>query len=176
MSGTLLYRFTLWLLGLGAWVRPAPGDNPLRLIEEDLSRRYPDIRHDQPAAVASCRDGGAPPLVFDTRSAAEYAISHLAGAIHVDPSTTPKAFGERLGSSIKGRRVVFYCAVGLRSSHVATRLLPTLLALEVQSVSNLSGGLFRWYNEGRDVVAATGPSAAIHPFNAYWSRFLNSAR
>ena len=176
MSGTLLYRFMLWLVGLGAWIRPAPGDNPLRLIEEDLSRRYAAIRHDTPAVVAEFMEGrGTAALIVDTRSAAEYAVSHLAGAAHVDPGIAGEAFVEQLGSLLKGRHVVFYCAVGLRSSKVAMRLLPLLQAYDAKTVSNLSGGLFRWHNEGRPVVgAADDACATVHPFNAYWARFLKS--
>ena len=71
--------------------------------------------------------------------------------------------------------VVFYCAVGLRSSQVATRLQPLLQAYDAKTVSNLSGGLFRWHNEGRLVVgAADDARATVHPFNAYWARFLKS--
>ena len=176
MSGTLLYRFMLWLVGLGAWIGPAPGDNPLRLIEEDLSRRYAAISHDTPAAVAELMEcGETSAFIVDTRSASEYAVSHLAGAFRVDPAVTREAFVEQLGSLLKGRHVVFYCAVGLRSSQVATRLLPLLQAYDAKSVSNLSGGLFRWHNEGRPVVGAAGDACAtVHPFNAYWARFLKS--
>lgn len=173
MLGSLFYRFALWLVGLGAWIMPAAGQDPLRRVEEDLAQRFAALLHDAPARVAE-RMSADPSkvLLLDVRSEAEFAVSRIPGAIHVDSKVQPDAFRERFASLVDGRDVVAYCSVGQRSSRFATRLQSTLAAAGAASVGNLSGGIFRWHNERRNLVDDAGPSVRIHPFNAYWARFL----
>lgn len=108
----------------------------------------------------------AKPQVLDAREPAEFAVSHLAGAIRVSPDATAK---EILASVDAGRPIVVYCSVGYRSSRLAARLLEA----GRKDVSNLEGSIFTWANEGRPLVAGAGKATRlVHPFDRVYGRLL----
>lgn len=109
------------------------------------------------------------PVLLDVRSEAEFAISHLPGAIRVDPEATGAAVVRTLPA---GRTVVAYCSVGYRSSELARRLLRQ----GAKPVYNLEGSIFQWANEGRALEAAGQPAAKVHPYNATFGHLLDPAR
>jgi len=41
-----------------------------------------------------------------------------------------------------------------------------------RSASNLSGGIFRWYNENNPLMTLEGETVAVHPFDEQWERLL----
>jgi rhodanese-related sulfurtransferase len=104
-------------------------------------------------------------LLLDTRTPAEYRVSHLQGARFVDFDSYEQA--DFAGIS-RQQTVVVYCSVGYRSERVGERLK----ALGFQDVRNLYGGIFQWVNEGRPVYNAAGPTRQIHPYSALWSGWL----
>jgi rhodanese-related sulfurtransferase len=176
MFGSMTFRFFLWLVGLGAWVAPASSTNPLRLVEKDLAQRYDGIQQCDPGALAKRLLQTEPSVtLLDARSAEEFEISHIPGAIRVDPNISPAEFGRDFGDLAKGRDVVVYCSVGARSTALAHRLQRSARAVGAKSVCNLSGGLFRWHNEGRPLVRHDEPAESVHPFNDYWARFIKPA-
>ena len=175
MMGSMAFRFLLWLVGLGAWVGPASGSNPLRLVEEDLAQRYDRVRHCGPGELAQRLLQPAPVVLFDTRSAQEFEISHIPGAIRVDPGIPAGEFRRSFGDLAAGRDVVFYCSVGVRSTALTQRLQNAACVIGAKSVCNLSGGLFRWHNEGRALVSHGRSAKTVHPFDDYWARFLRPA-
>ncbi len=176
MLGSTAYRLLLWLLGLGAWVMPASGANPLRYVEEDLAQRYSGLKHCEPGILAAkLRHGAALIATFDVRSLEEFDVSHVPGAIRVDPRIGVDEFVERFTTMVQGRDVLVYCSVGLRSAAFAHRLQSAMRDAGAETLSNLNGGLFRWRNEGNALVCRDGPTQQIHPFSAYWARFLNRA-
>jgi rhodanese-related sulfurtransferase len=103
--------------------------------------------------------------LLDVREPAEFAVSHLPGAIRVNPSASAREVTPRLNS---GRPVIVYCSVGYRSSRLAERLI----AAGVPRVSNLDGSIFAWANEGRPLVSDAGPVRRVHPYNAFFGRLL----
>ncbi len=123
-------------------------------------------------AFAAHQSARTAPLVFDVRESAEYAVSHLPGAIRIDPGVDVEEFVASYGDKVVGRDVVFYCSVGVRSSKLAARVLQPLAARGVNGVYNLEGGLFRWHNEGRSMVDASGPTDKIHPYDSYWGGLI----
>jgi rhodanese-related sulfurtransferase len=104
-------------------------------------------------------------ILLDTRTPAEYRVSHLQGARFVDFDTYEQA--DFAGIS-RQRTVIVYCSVGYRSERVGERLK----ALGFRDVRNLYGGIFQWVNEGRPVYNASGPTRQIHPYSALWSTWL----
>lgn len=104
-------------------------------------------------------------LLLDTRTPAEYKVSHLAGARFVNFETFGKNDFKGLS---REQTVVVYCSVGYRSERVGERLK----ALGFRDVRNLYGGIFQWVNEGRPVYNAAGPTRQIHPYSALWSAWL----
>ncbi|XP_069767719.1 tRNA uridine(34) hydroxylase-like [Narcine bancroftii] len=115
-------------------------------------------------------------VLLDVRSLAEYEVSHLEGAIHVDPETSDmEQLVNELG--LAGRaansQVVCYCTVGYRSCMLAKRLAPFLPSLRVY---NLEGGLVKWANERRSIVdSREQPTRLVHPYSSTWTYLLKPA-
>jgi rhodanese-related sulfurtransferase len=161
-----LSRLAYRCLGLP---HPADPRTTLAAVEDAILRRLggPEIL---PALLAE-RLAGPPagrPVVFDVRTAAEFAESRIAGAIRLDPGLSARAFAVRHGTLAQAADVVLYCAVGWRSGRMMRRLRGRIGAA---SVSNLRGGLFRWHAEGWPLEGAA-PAPAPHPFDADWGALL----
>ena len=109
-------------------------------------------------------------LLFDTRPMAEYAVSHIDGALQLDPNVSAAKFAQLYGEKAAGKTLVFYCSVGHRSSGVAARAAEQLP--EAGAIYNLRGGIFDWHNAGRPVVNAGGETEQIHPYNKNWGQLV----
>jgi rhodanese-related sulfurtransferase len=111
--------------------------------------------------------GRAQPVVLDARTEDEYAVSHLQGAVQIDPY---KPSLRPLRGFPKDTSIVLYSSVGYRGARVAN-------FLERQGytqVYNLDGGQFRWANQGRPVFRHDRPTAEVHPYNPTWGLLLES--
>ncbi|GAB2968550.1 hypothetical protein GCM10027048_44290 [Hymenobacter coalescens] len=120
------------------------------LSAEELAR----LRRQRPALT-----------VLDTRTPAEYNVSHLAGARLVDYDAFSAAAVRDLP---REQPVVVYCSVGVRSERIGEQLR----ALGFRDVRNLYGGLFQWANEARPLVDARGATQRVHPYSALWGAWL----
>jgi rhodanese-related sulfurtransferase len=109
-------------------------------------------------------DRGTEPTLLDVRTAEEFAVSHLPGAIRVDPERPDLRFLELAERS----PVVVYCSVGYRSAAI----LDDIRALGLGEVYNLRGGIFAWANEGHPIVRDQAPASSVHPYDAIWGRLL----
>ena len=105
-------------------------------------------------------------VLLDTRSPAEFRVSHLAGARFIEYDQLARYTFADLP---REQPVVVYCTVGARSERLGERLH----ALGFRHVRNLYGGLFEWVNEGHPVVDAHGPTLNVHPYSVLWSPWLN---
>jgi rhodanese-related sulfurtransferase len=165
------------VLGLAALLAegsraPARADTAqLRAIENDVSRRWPNIRHMPTEQLTRMLEEGSVRL-FDVRDDAEYRVSRIEGAERVHPRIRPEEFLERHAHSLAGRAVVFYCSAGVRSSRLADSVARDLKTRGAIGVYNLKGGIFAWHNEGRRLVDATGPTNFVHPYSRSWGRAL----
>jgi rhodanese-related sulfurtransferase len=103
-------------------------------------------------------------VVLDVRTPEEFAVSHLPGAVRVDPDRAD------LGSLAVAEEstVVVYCSVGYRSAAIAE----ALEAAGVERVYNLRGGIFAWANEGRPMIRDGAPVHRVHPYDPIWGRLL----
>jgi rhodanese-related sulfurtransferase len=145
-----------------------------------IDRRFPSVRHLAPEALAAWRaDASRPaPVLLDVRTADEYAVSHLPGALRVDPDASAadvRALLDRHLDANAGRRpLVLYCAVGYRSSALAARLHEAERAGEAAfgPVYNLRGAIFGWANAGYAVVRDGQRVEDVHPYDRLWSRLL----
>jgi rhodanese-related sulfurtransferase len=142
------------------------GESPTAL-RDPIAARYPDVRWVDTATLARWmeRQGDDRPILLDTRSAAEYDMSHLEGALRIDPETEDVASLDLP----EGRPVVVYCSVGWRSGAIAQRLM----AAREAPVYNLEGGLFQWANEGRPVYRDGERADHVHPYDEAWGQLLN---
>lgn len=115
-------------------------------------------------------------VLLDVREPAEFAMSHLEGAINVAPDASPAEIRRLLAGLRKpsGARpeVIFYCTVGYRSSKLAERVRRDLAADGIVRIANLRGGILAWANRGLTVVDSSGPTAAVHPYNECFAPML----
>lgn len=106
----------------------------------------------------------AAPMLLDVRTEEEFAVSHLRGAVRVEPER--RSF-ESLAID-RDATVVVYCSVGYRSAAI----VDALRASGVADVRNLRGGIFAWANEGRPVFNNGRPAMTVHPYGRVWGMLL----
>jgi rhodanese-related sulfurtransferase len=165
----VLFLFVIPLL-IGAGVALFAG----RPIAFDAVRRITDYKFpngrwiDATELVRWRADPGrAPPVVLDARTADEYGVSHLEGAVRIDPF---KPSLRPLRGFSKDTAIVLYSSVGYRGARVAD----FLTRQGYSQVYNLDGGEFRWANEGRPVFRQDRPTVEVHPYNPMWGLLLES--
>ncbi len=148
-----------------AWFWEAPSWSQ---INADLASDYPGVPLISVTRLhETLNDPSAQkPLLIDTRSAEEFAVSHLPGAVHAEDVNAVKAL---LGSDTGARPIVVYCSVGVRSARVAE----DLLTAGIEPVSNLQGSIFEWANRGLPMVRGREPVNSVHPFNQKWGALLD---
>ncbi len=151
----------------------------LAAVEAKVAAEFPSLTHLEPDALAAMIAAGQPVVVFDVREEGEFAVSHLQGATRIAPNADARSFVAEVAAIAKDKAVVFYCSVGMRSSRLASKAAPLLIAAGAKSVNNLRGGIFRWSNEGRPLekgAAAPGKSSntgvTVHPYNTSWGRLI----
>ena len=146
-------------------------DAAILMIER--THRVEHLGSDELAALLA---GSEAPWLFDVRTAEEYEKSHIATAIRLDPDIGSDAFEARYGSLVAGRDLVFYCSVGQRSSELLERVESVCREAGSKSFCNLRGGIFRWYNEGKPVVNASGLTDNIDGYDPIWGMMVERRR
>ncbi len=138
-------------------------------VEREVARRHP-VPEVEPAGLAAMLGRGEA-MLFDVRTQEEFDAGHLPGAIRIEPGSSAAEIlslhRDRLGDG----PVVFYCAVGVRSSQLMTATLKQIAPHAGGGVYNLRGGIFRWAADGRALVRVDGPGKAHH-FDASWGQLL----
>lgn len=116
----------------------------------------------------------AKPLLIDVRSAAEFAVSHLPGAVWAKDEAQVIALAAQ--ASAQPAQVVLYCSVGYRSARIAEKILemPMERAFPAgpRKMLNLEGSLFEWANAGYPLVKGAATVQHAHPFDAKWGGLL----
>jgi rhodanese-related sulfurtransferase len=165
----LLLVFMVPLL-LGAAVAVFAG-RPIafEVVRRMTVRKLPGVRWTEGADLARWReDPGRPaPVLLDARTSEEYGVSHLPGALRIEPY---KPLLRPLRGIPKDTAIVVYSSAGYRGARVAS----WLTAQGYTNVSNLEGGIFRWVNEGRPVFRNDRPTTEVHPYNPEWGFLLES--
>lgn len=141
-------------------------------IVADVTSRWPEVRQLPAAELDASLASGQAPLLLDVREDAEYRVSHLAGAERVDPKIDAAAFAAQIASKARGRAVVFYCSVGMRSSNLASQMQDGLIKAGAASVANLKGGIFGWHNDRRALVDVNGPTDFVHSYDQKWGALV----
>lgn len=152
----------------------------LEAIKAKVARDYrgvPQMSTKQLAALLKAHSGV---VLFDVREKGEYAVSHLTGAKQIEPlgwlNSSAGDLVKAYGGKVKGRTVVFYCSVGVRSSEMAEKVKDALMASGAKGVYNLSGGIFAWHNERRGLVDAKGKTDFVHPYDGEWGRLVERSK
>ena len=147
--------------------------SPLNKIHQKIMTDYPKLSHISRVELEAHLTSGDV-LVLDTRPEKEYKVSHIPGALQLDPKIGSELFLRKFGHALKDKRVVVYCSVGRRSSILGSRLQNTALSAGAISVQNMEGGLFGWHNDNRPLVNASGTTTGIHPYNIFWGRLIKN--
>jgi hypothetical protein len=77
--------------------------------------------------------------------------------------------------SVDPLQVVCYCSVGYRSSRLAVKLNK----LGISNAVNLKGSIFKWCNEGRELVDGRGSkmqAAKAHPYNTVFGKVCSASQ
>lgn len=133
-----------------------------------LGEKFATVDHISTATLASrleAKDDGSI-LLIDCRSAEEFRVSHIPGAVNL---VSADEVISHLSSTGDPGMIVVYGAVGHRSAKLAGELDRR----GIEKVENVAGSIFKWANEGRPMVDSGGdPIERVHPFNAFWSSRL----
>ncbi|TDU81553.1 rhodanese-related sulfurtransferase [Prosthecobacter fusiformis] len=133
--------------------------------------RFPDVAQVSPTGLREwlTDEARAVPVLVDARSDEEYAVSHLAGALHVDAETVED---EALRKWDPQQQYVVYCSAGYRACNLARRLHQA----GIPQVTNLEGGIFAWANAGHPVQRDGQAVQAVHSYHRLFSRLLKRER
>ena len=160
----LLFMIFLSLVvgGVVAYVLGRPV--AFEVFQRRTAARFPEVRWITTDQLGRWQDdtGQPQPVLLDARTPAEFGISHLKGAIPIDPYRPDL---KSLEGSSKTSAVVVYSSAGYRGARVASWLMNQ----GYSSVTNLAGGIFKWVNEGRPIFRAENrPAALVHPYDQRW--------
>jgi rhodanese-related sulfurtransferase len=147
-----------------------PADEaPLDLASKaaEIRAQFPEITHIGTDAVVRRVEGAGHTEIqlVDVREADEFAVSHIPGAVNLPSSSKQEVLLSAIRRDIP---VVVYCSVGYRSARIVQRLQRA----GRQNVVNYAGSLFDWANKGHPMQSAAGSTSSVHPYDAYWGRFL----
>ena len=167
MIRKLTVTVTLMMLAFGHYAS-AEGIG-WKLVNAKIRSEFPNVKRITTAELTAWLDDRTreQPVLLDVRTRAEFQISHLRNARHVDPNAQASAV--RLP---KDRPIVTYCSVGYRSGGLAERLR----AAGYTNVANLEGSIFQWANEGRRVFRDAREVTHVHPYNRTWGLLLKRER
>lgn len=158
-------------LALGAaWAFCAPPGGKLtwEAVSAWIARDWPGVPQMTTAELARrLGENGGRPVLIDTRTREEYAVSRLPGAVWAE---TPKQIRAALRDVPPERAVVLYCSVGVRSSRAAADLMRDGRG----KVFNLRGSIFQWANEGRPIEREGQSATGVHPYNRKWGELLDA--
>lgn len=170
MAGVIASILLVALLAAVTIIRPWAQPS-LAAVEARVASKYDGVTH-IPLSEVSAEDMEGV-VLLDVRERAEYEVSHLPGAIHVDPDADPATVLAQLGDAVKGRTVLAYCSVGERSSRMARALKQGAIDAGADDVANLQGGVFAWHNGGGELSRGGQATRDIHPFNDKWGRLVD---
>jgi len=141
----------------------------LAKIHQKIIRDHPPVQHvNQQQLLAMDKHTT---VIFDVREQDEFDVSHIEGAIRVDPAASAADFFKQHGKISHDKTLVFYCSVGRRSSSLVQRLLNQEAAVAAD-LYNLEGGIFSWHNRQQPLYRDEQSTNHVHPYNGFWGRLL----
>jgi rhodanese-related sulfurtransferase len=144
----------------------------LDAVRAQVRKDYGSVAHLSANALVNIMRKEEEFLLIDVRGENEFEVSRIAGAERVDPRIWRNSFMARFGDHVRGKMVVFYCSVGVRSSRLAANVQEALIEQGAKEVFNLDGGVFAWHNENRTLENARGATDYVHPFDAHWGKLV----
>ncbi len=104
-------------------------------------------------------------FIIDARTAKEFAVSHIQGAINSPKTQDALAL---LTNADPASRILIYCSLGYRSGD----LIRELQQQGYSGLINMEGSLFEWVEKDYPVFQGTRPVTKVHPYNFWWGRNL----
>lgn len=137
------------------------------ILRKAVAIKFTDVRQVSPdELVAWMKDPNRPPpLMIDARPSEQFVVSHIDGAVNIDPAAPDLA---ALRNVSRDMPVIVYDGPGV----MGAAMVVALQNADFTRVSSLDGGLFHWANEGYPVVTGSGPVQHVHPVNGWWGRLL----
>jgi rhodanese-related sulfurtransferase len=158
------------MLVLGAVSCQKPPTRDMASVEAWVRSEFPDVEQvstdELEKELESDRDHA--PLLLDVRGEDEYRVSHIPGAIRVEPGGD---LPDSLRSLARDTPIVAYCSVGYRSSQLVERLKKEGFT----HAKNLEGSIFEWANKDYPLERDGKPVHEVHPYDETWGRLLNPA-
>jgi rhodanese-related sulfurtransferase len=154
----------LWVVILAAVVATPliAGPPKPESIKWMIAARFPSVSWIDASTLAAWMQDDARKdlLLLDVRTEEEYAVSHLRGAMRVDPER-PEVSELPIPEAAT---VVVYCSIGYRSA----ALVGELRRRGIDQVYNLTGGIFGWANAGRPLFVDETRVEVVHPYDNMW--------
>ena len=138
------------------------------VLKRRTAARFPEVKWIPGEELARWQaDTAQPqPLILDARTEPEYAISHIRGAVQIDPY---KPSLRSLRGVPRSGAIVVYSSAGYRGARVTSWLVKQ----GYTTVVNLSGGIFQWVDQGHPVFREESrPTALVHPYDQRWGYLL----
>jgi len=172
---TVIISFLFIIMGWPATAaaQNTSADKRLAKIHHTIQSDYPNLSHVSAEEMTAVLSGGDNILLLDVRKEKEYAVSHIDGAVRVDPDISEDKFMQLYGDQAVGKNIVLYCSVGRRSSRLGDQVRARLLEKGAAKVSNLEGGIFGWHNASRPLMRGDADTDKVHPYNAWWGRLVS---
>ncbi len=154
----------LWaLLGCAVAATPTTDGERLSALHRLYDRYdfgFPRVEAVDAPQLEALLAGSDPPLLIDVRPANERAVSILPGAVALED------YEAGLGTTFdRGRAVVTYCTVGVRSGFAANRLRKQGL-----EVLNFRGSILAWTHHGGALITPEGaPTQQVHVYGKRWN-------
>ena len=99
-------------------------------------------------------------IFVDIREDKEYNVSHIPGAM------TQEEFENAAVSA--DTPIILYCSVGYRSGKYGEKLVE----MGLDNVYNLYGGIFKWTNDGKELVDEKGTTERVHTYDKKWGKWV----
>lgn len=133
-------------------------------VKDMVRRDFPEVQQVSADELSRALESDTPPVLLDVREQAEYDVSHLPGAIRVQPGTNASELDLDPDAP-----VVAYCSVGYRSSELVRKLEERGFT----NARNLEGSIFEWANEGHPVERDGEQVREVHPYDDMWGQLLD---
>lgn len=135
-------------------------------VKEMVRRDFADVERISADELKRRLGDDDAPLLLDVREEAEYRVSHLPGAVRVEPGGDG---AEVVGELDRETPIVAYCSVGYRSS----ALVKKLQERGFTNAKNLEGSIFEWANRGLPLERDGREVREVHPFDERWGTLLD---
>jgi rhodanese-related sulfurtransferase len=159
----ILILFVLPILVGGVVLLVAGRPVAFEALQRRIARKFPEVEWIKTEDLARWRDDPGQPqaVVLDGRTEEEFRVSQLRGAVRIDPYRPSL---QPLQGFAKDTQLVVYSSAGYRGARVAS----WLGRAGYTNVRNLSGGIFKWADEGRPIFRGETPAVLVHPYDRNW--------